>query len=129
MNEDLRKRIDVALAGIRCFPECKSELMVILDDSGLKERFISELETRVKYLKLYGNMVVTHFPRKFEKLQDAQGLYSMRFRMQKNIRIIYGYNNNEVLLLAFEEKSGKQHSNYTNKIPLALARLAKLKRG
>jgi len=128
MNDQMQKRLNLLLNGFRITEECSSELLDILNRSGLEEDFFISFKTRIKQLDRFKHNVIKYIPDGFEKLKNASGLYSMRIKLKKNIRIIYGYNGNELLLLAFEERAGKRSSDYTNKIEIAKHRLEKIKK-
>ena len=69
----------------------------------------------------------------FEKLsgKNARNLYAMRIQKKDcNLRILFTYNKPDgILLLAFEEKSGKRITDYSLKIPEAQERLKVFKGG
>ena len=66
----------------------------------------------------------------FEKLKEANDIYSMRFKLPKNIRILFTIRANKIsiLLCSFEEKgSNKKGKNgYSQNIEVAITRLTYL---
>lgn len=114
---------------IRIHLEFENDLQNILERSGQKVDFWAKYKQRLRFLDERKRECV----RKrdwFEKLKHEKHLYSIKFKDEKNIRIIFAfvaYKNIEyaVLLYPFEEKDNKnksQHSYDTAK-PIAQERL------
>lgn len=100
---------------IRTHPDFEADLKTMLDKSGHKTDFWCKYKQRLRFLdERKAKCFLKHDW--FEKLKQADGLYSMRFdRSEKNIRILFAfieYNNLEyaLLLCAFEEKDSKNKS-------------------
>ena len=109
-------------------PEFENELKNILEHSGYKEKFIRMYRQRLKFLEDYQNECYQKSDW-FEILKRTDGLYSMKFKGLKNIRIIFkfvGYNNQNIALLlcAFEESS---KNSYKEAIHIAQKRLEEIK--
>ncbi|TCO60240.1 hypothetical protein EV203_12224 [Caldanaerobacter subterraneus] len=110
-------------------PEVENELKNILEYSGYKERFIRMYRQRLKFLENYQNKCYQKGDW-FEILKGTEGLYSMKFKGAKNIRIIfkfvrYNKQNIALLLCAFEEKNDKD--SYRDAIQIAQKRLEEIK--
>lgn len=106
--------------------EFEQELKDVLERSGYKQKFISMFRQRMKFLE--DNWYQCNRKRDwFEILKKTDGLYSIKFKGQKNIRIIFkfiGYKNRDIALLLciFEEKNSK--NNYKEAIHIAQKRLS-----
>ncbi|MCP2239498.1 hypothetical protein [Thermoanaerobacterium thermosaccharolyticum] len=106
-------------------PEFEEELKNILEYSGYKEKFIRMYRQRLKFLQEYQNQC---YKKKdwFEILKKTDGLYSMKFKGSKNLRIIFkfvGYNKQNIALLlcTFEEKNSKNNSKNSYKEAINIA--------
>jgi hypothetical protein len=114
-------------------PKFEEELKSILEYSGYKQNFIRMYRQRLKFLEEYQNQC--HKKRDwFEILKKTDGLYSMKFKGSKNIRIIFkfvGYNKQNIALLlcTFEEKDSKNNSksSYKDAIYIAEERLYEIR--
>jgi len=115
---------------IRTHWNFENDLQDILEKSGHKADFWGKYKQRLQFLDDRQKECVLKSDW-FEKLKQADGLYSMIFnRTQKNIRILFTfieYNKLKyaLLLYAFEEKDNKNMSqySYSTRIPLAQKRL------
>ena len=61
----------------------------------------------------------------FEKLKNADDLYSMKFKGKNmNLRILYSFDKttSTVMLHCFYEKEGSGKDNYASHIPIAIER-------
>jgi len=108
----------------------ENDLQSILERSGHKADFWGKYKQRLQFLDDRQEKCISKYDW-FEKLTQADGLYSMMFnKSQKNIRILFTfieYNKIKyaLLLYAFEEKDNKNMSrySYSTRIPLAQKRL------
>lgn len=109
--------------------KCEEELKSILVGSGLEDKFASQFRQRLKFLEQYGREC-TKKKDWFEKLKKANDIYSMRFKLPKNIRILFTINSNKIsiLLCSFEEIGDKVKgkNSYKDNIDVALTRLDEL---
>lgn len=108
---------------------CQDELKDILVGSGLENKFSSQFRQRLRHLEDTGRNCVLKKDW-FESLKDADNIYSMKFKLPKNIRILFTFNGNKIsiLLCAFEEKGDKTKgkNSYKNNIEIALERINEL---
>ncbi|KRQ86532.1 hypothetical protein ABG79_01741 [Caloramator mitchellensis] len=93
--------------------KCQEELMDILEKSGFKQKFNSLYRQRLKFLEERGTECYQKFDW-FEILKNTNGLYAMRFKSLKNLRIIFKFTDDNrkniaILLCSFEEKSKKDY--------------------
>lgn len=114
---------------IRTHWDFESELKDLLERSGQKADFCGKYKLRLRFLDERKGKCT--FKRDwFEKLKKANKLYSIKFKDEKNIRIIFSFIeyrgcNYALLLHAFEEKDDKNKSRYSydGAIPVAQQRL------
>ncbi len=114
----------------------EDDLQDILERSGQKADFWGKYRQRLQFLDDRQNACILRSDW-FEKLKQADGLYSMKFnKSQKNIRILFTfieYNKLKcaLLLYAFEEKDDKNMSrySYSTRIPMAQKRLKEVMEG
>lgn len=109
-------------------PALPSELADILAKSGREDAFRKLLMVRIRQLLAQGINAV-----KLEEFENiGSGLFSMHFASKGfNIRILFSFlsSGEPALLSAFYERGGKKHTDYTNNVPVALARLKTIKEG
>ena len=113
-------------------PEFEEELKSVLEESGYKSKFISLFRQRLKHLdERWKNCILKKDW--FEILKGTNDIYSMKFKGQKNIRILFkftGYEGREIALLlcTFEEKNSKNKSkdSYNKAIEVANKRLKEI---
>jgi hypothetical protein len=115
-------------AFIREHPEYENDLKDILERSGFKEKFRGLYKQRLKFLEERKELCIQRRDW-FERLKHVDGdLYAIKFKAQKNIRIIFCFIEYQemkyaVLLYPFEEKeSGKIRGSYITANPTALSR-------
>lgn len=109
--------------------EFENDLKSILERSGHKADFWGKYQQRLQFLDNRQKECIIKSDW-FEKLKQADGLYSMLFnKSQKNIRILFTFIECNklkcaLLLYAFEEKDNKNMSkySYSTRIPLAKKR-------
>lgn len=114
---------------IKEHPKYEGDLIALIERSGFKGKFCGMYMQRLRFLEKYGRECVL---RKswFELLKHVDGdIYSIRFRSQKNIRILFGFIEYlkveyAVLLYPFEEKGKKKSKDsYDHAVTIALSRL------
>lgn len=104
------------------YPKMIEELLAIIAKSGVEKKVFTTLISRLEFLSNHKQQTQLHH-KEFELIGD--GIYSMHIDVnQLNIRILYSFKDSDtVLLLAFFERGGKNHTDYTPKIPEAKRRL------
>jgi hypothetical protein len=114
------------------YPKFEEELKDILEKSGFKNKFVRLYRNRLKFLEERGIDCVQKSDW-FEILKKTNGLYSMKFKSTKNLRIIFTFTgkfneNISILLCTFEEKDSKNNSSgsYSKAIETANKRLNEL---
>ncbi|WP_027308645.1 hypothetical protein [Caloramator sp. ALD01] len=107
--------------------ECEQEMKEFLEKSGYKSLFTRQFRLRIKYIE---DRWTECYQKKdwFEILKASDGLYCMRFKSMKNLRIIFKFTDLErknivILLCTFEEKDTK---HYKNAIKIANKRLEEI---
>lgn len=126
-KEALRRLFEILEASaFSVHPELIGEIMNLIKQSGMEAAFFTMLITRLKMLCEHRTDAHILASRNFEHLD--QGIYSMHLQTgQFNIRILYALEQDQTVLLhAFYERQGKNKTDYTGKINLALARLKEL---
>lgn len=116
------------IAQFAFFPDLLSELLDILSETGVENKFIKTLVLRLQVLGQDGVLAITS--KEFESIGD--GIFSMHLPGKGyNIRILYSFLDNQqpVLLYAFYERAGKRKTDYSMHIPAAIERLKQLKEG
>ena len=115
---------------IKEHPKYEIDLVALIERSGFKGKFCGMYMQRLRFLEEYGKACVK---RKswFELLKHVDGeIYSIRFKSQKNIRILFCFIEYlkveyAVLLYPFEEKEknkGKSKDSYDHAVTIALSR-------
>ena len=101
------------------------ELQDFFDTSGQKDDFARLYRTNLKILSDLKNKCVT-VRAKFEKLKNAKDIYSMKFKLKQNIRILFMFHQDGTILLltAFYERESK---DYSKAIDIAYERLKQYK--
>ncbi len=114
---------------IKEHPKYKGELKDLIERSGFKDKFWNLYKNKLRWLEKERENCIER-DNWFELLKYADGnIYSMIFKTQKNIRILFGFvdlmgNQHAVLLHPFEEKDRKKSGKcYRTAIPIAQARL------
>lgn len=113
-------------------PKFEEELKKVLELSGYKQQFVSLYRQRLKFLHERQKSCILKKDW-FEILKNSAGIYSMKLKGQKNIRILFkftGYKNRDIALLlcTFEEKDSKNKSNtsYNKAIEAANTRIEEI---
>ena len=124
-KKDFLEKLVQALHGIVLHLALIPELLEELKQSGGEKTFLNILTARLSFLRTEGIQATVH--KEFEPISD--GIYSLHAKGKGfNIRILYGFlsDGRPALLLAFHERAGHNKTDYTGKIPVALARLKEL---
>ena len=124
MNEmNLKKELNERFKNIRFHDDLFSDINDIIKKSGNTASFLKKLMTNLNLLNEFKDMAPLKKSNIFESLKGSSNLYSMRIKMQANIRILYSIDSNgTILLYGFYERGGKQKTNYKNAIPIAQER-------
>lgn len=97
---------------------CLREIIDYTNRSGDKKKFIIKLKAQLDQLEESGTVGFEH-PRG----KNCNGIYSMKFKGIKNIRIFFSKEvDGTILLRAFEEKSDKFVSSYEPNLAIAQQR-------
>ena len=118
-------------SNIKFPPSLPSELIEIIKESGVENKFFKVFQDRIKVLKDHGLESIILF-KEFEKLKHYENMYSMRIKISRaiNIRILYSYlDNGEILLHCFDKKSDSKVNDYVSHVPVALERLKEINEG
>ena len=110
---------------VKILDDCFIEIVKEIEKSGIVEKFFSKLATRLRILNQYGKNATTLDPQHFEELKQTDiPLCSMHIETQKNIRILYTFVGNDliVLLCSFNEREGKRATDYTKPKKIAKQR-------
>jgi aspartokinase len=106
------------------------ELRELLEKSGYVAKFSTEYAKAIRFLEhLKTNCI--HASKIFEKLKSANGLYSMKLKGEKNIRILFVFKSTDtrdiaILLTCFQEKDKE---DYRAAIKLANDRVEEIDKG
>lgn len=107
------------------------ELKDLIAKSGYVDKLKKDYLKTLRFLENLKVMCIIMDKNKFEKLKDANGLYAMRLKGEKNIRILFMFtrmNNHDIaiLLTCFQEKD---KDDYKSAIQLANIRKVQLTEG
>lgn len=114
-------------------PKFNDDLREILENSGLGKKFAEAF--RQKLYLIIKDMHRSTESRWFEKLKNEKDLYSIKFKMIKNIRIICTFSDASkrkiiILLCGFEEKNkNKSRDSYAKGLEKAIKRKNEIERG
>lgn len=118
-------------AYIREYPSYENDLRELLERSGYKDEFCGKYKQRLMFLEEWNERCIQR-RNWFERLKHVgKELYSMKFKTQKNIRILFVFKECKgvgyvILLYPFEEKNDKKmkgKDSYGAAIQIALKRL------
>lgn len=116
-------QIEDALSGVIFHKKVIDEILELVMGSGIEHQFFKKLITNIEMLKNLGpNAIQT---KNFEKLKNADDLYSMKFKGNNmNLRLLYSYDIqlSAIMLHCFYEKEDSKKGNYSSHIPIALER-------
>lgn len=120
---------------IREHPRFEDDLRKLVERSGVKDKFWGQYRERLKFLNEYSELCSKKTVW-FENLRyTGEDLYAMKFKDQKNIRIIFAFieymqKQYAVLLYPFQEKEKtKKRDSYAAAMPGALKRLSEIREG
>lgn len=117
----LNNELEVHFKDFKVHPDLIKEVSQILEKTGERKAFLSKFINNLKFLKNYGELAHIQSTDKFEKLKQAENMYSMHIKGKTfNVRILYSFlANGTILLHGFDEKSGKKVTNYSKAVPIA----------
>jgi len=115
-------------------PKFEDDIRDILENSGLGKKFVETFRKKLYFIEK--DMYKSTEARWFEKLKEEEGLFSIKFNMNKNIRVICMFTDSPkrkiaVLLCGFEEKNNKNKSkdSYDKGIEKAAKRKKEIEAG
>lgn len=102
-----------------------SDITNAFENSGKESTFLVKFMIALKILKEYGINATKVNRTMFEKLKDANDLFSMRLKSKDfNYRIIYSFTaSGTVLIHGFEEKAGKRKTDYRGALKIVGKRI------
>lgn len=125
----LEKQVNERYGNIRFSTDCLSDITKIVNESGNEFSFLKKFLYALSILDEYKDTAPIKMSNLFESLKEYSNLYSMKIKLQANIRILYSIDSNgTVLLYGFYERGGKRKTNYKNAIPIALERYKESKK-
>jgi len=120
---------------IREHPKYEDDLKVLIEKSGVKNKFWGLYKQRLTFLEEHSELC-SQRTAWFERLKwFDEDLFSMILKFQKNIRILFAFVEYEgtqytILLHPFQEKeSGKKKDSYKAAAQVALKRLNDIREG
>lgn len=102
------------------------EIKSLVVKNGITKQFVKMFAKNIEMIETLGLDVV--HTNNFEKLKDANGLYSMKFKGKNmNLRMLYSYDidTNTIMLHLFYEREDSRKERYEDHIPIALERMKK----
>jgi len=117
------KKLIELFSQFKYHPDILDEIMELVVEKGKTNQFVKILQKNIKIIDTL-KLEVTKL-KNFEKLQNANDLYSMKFKgTDMNIRILYSYDGDAytLLLCCFEEKEDSNVNSYKRYIPIAQKR-------
>lgn len=121
----LKDELEVHFKDFKIHPKLVNEISQTLEKTGERKAFLSKFINNLNFLKSYGELAHIQSTDKFEKLKNAENMYSMHIKGKTfNVRVLYSFlSNGTILLHGFDEKSGKKVTDYSKAIPIAEKRL------
>lgn len=94
-------------------PKFEDDMRELIENSGLLKKFAETFRQKLYFIEK--DMHRSMEAKWFEKLKEEEGLYSIRFKMIKNVRMICMFIDASkrkiaILLCSFEEKNSKKGS-------------------
>ena len=128
-KEQLLELLAALLSPIAAHPRMLPELMNILAKTGVEQKFLRLLTTRIFQEQQLGMDAIKL--EEFERIGDGINSMHLSVSSQLNIRILYSYlsNGSLVLLHAFNKRGGKRKTDYTPALPVAKRRLEEMEGG
>lgn len=117
-------RLNELLSRVKIHEDVFEEIESLVIKKGITNQFVRMLEKNIDKIEVLGAYVTK--TNNFEKLKDANGLYSMKFKgKDMNLRMLYSYDEytNTIMLHLFYERDDSKRDRYENHIPIALKRM------
>lgn len=129
-KEDFFEALQEELSQFIVHKECETEIQNYIVGTGKEKRFLALLKTRKKQIKQLSQADIIKIE-EFEILKGENGLMAMHLTSKEfNYRILFRYiENNQILLLCFEERQGKKKTEYSSFTPIAHERYANYMKG
>jgi hypothetical protein len=115
-------------------PKFDEDMKEILEKSGLGKKFAEAFRQKLYFIEK--DMHRSTEAKWFEKLKEEDGLYSIKFKGTKNVRIICMFTDSSkrkivILLCGFEEKNNKNNSkdSYDKGVEKAIKRKKEVEHG
>ena len=118
-----RMQIEDTLNGVLYHDDIIDEIFDLVIGSGIEKPFFKKLITNIELVKSLGARVVE--TKNFEKLKDAEDLYSMKFKGKNmNLRMLFSYDveSSTIMLHCFYEREDSGKDRYSSHIPIAIKR-------
>ena len=118
-----RMQIEDTLDGVLFHNAVIDEIFDLVMGSGIEKPFFKKLITNIELVKILGARVVE--TKNFEKLKDAEDLYSMKFKGKNmNLRMLFSYDaeSSTIMLHCFYEREDSGKDSYSSHIPIAIKR-------
>lgn len=115
-------------------PKFDDDMREMIEKSGLNKKFTEAFRRKLYFIEK--DMHRSTEARWFEKLKEEEALFSIRFKMIKNIRVICMFTDASkrkivILLCGFEEKNNKNNSkdSYDKGLEKAIKRKKEIEKG
>ena len=121
---ETRLKLLELLSRVKFHESVLDEIEELVVKKGLTNQFVRMLENNICKIETLGADVTK--TNNFEKLKEANGLYSMKFKGKNmNLRMLYSYDEytNTIMLHLFYERDDSRRERYENHIPIALKRM------
>lgn len=118
------QRLYELLSKVKFHEDVIDEIINLVVKTGITDQFVKLLAKNIEMIETLGLEVVQN--KNFEKLKDANGLYSMKFKGKNmNLRMLYSYDvdTNTIMLHLFYERDDSRRERYEDHIPIALQRM------
>lgn len=119
-----KQKLYELLSRVKFHEDVIDEIDRLVVQKGITNQFVRMLEKNIDKIETLGTDVTR--TNNFEKLKDAKGLYSMKFKGKNmNLRMLYSYDTetNTIMLHMFYEREDSRKERYEEHIPIALKRM------
>ena len=118
-----KMQIEAIIDGVLFHDDVIDEILDLVVGSGIERQFFKKLISNIELIKSLGLKVIEN--KNFEKLKDADNLYSMKFKGKNmNLRMLYSYDikSSTIMLHCFYEREDSGKDRYSSHIPIAIKR-------
>ena len=118
-----RMQIEDTLDGVLFHDDVIDEIFDLVMGSGIERQFFKKLISNIELIKNLGSKAIEN--KNFEKLRDAEDLYSMKFKGKNmNLRMLFSYDveSSTIMLHCFYEREDSGKDRYSSHIPIAIKR-------